>query len=490
METKPQKLIKIRVENLEGVRVAELTFPEDSPLVELSSNGENAQGKTSFLKVFDLLRKGRAGLGKEPVYDGEEEASVFVELTDYLIESTVSYDGKIGTKITPKDGSPVQTTRDIFKELFKGKDGKVVDIDPQAIRNKNAIDKFRLAMQLTGKESEIDALTARSDVLYQKRTTANQLFVESFNQLKDLVKPDPELPEKENPASNLTADLQAIQKLGLRKNAALCSVERLRADLVRDVKSKKESAQVRVDSTVKELAGVERDIKDKNEEIRQLEERILHLKKQVQQIHDVHRQVEIDLGKAISEYEAIDVEIDFSADPAIAEAQAEYDSITVPDTAEIEAMIEANETKNIEIREARAYREKFQLNKNRKDEHSRIDDEMKDIEKEKIAILKDSKLPVEGLSVDTRQKIMTFNGRDVEQLSEAEELELYAMIQIEQHPNVPFFIIKSGSGIGKEIIERLCQYAIRRGAQGIIEKLEAGNLPGLVFIDGVGREKK
>jgi hypothetical protein len=490
MSDRPQKLIRIRVENLEKVQVAELVFPEDSPIVEISSGGENAQGKTSLLKAFDLLRKGRAGLGRDPVHDGEDEAFVSVELTDYLIESTVSYDGKVGTRIEPKDGSPVQTTRDIIKELFKGKDGKIVDIDPQAIRDKNSIDKFRLAMQLTGKESEIDALTEQYDILYQKRTTANQLFVESFNQLKGLVKPDPDLPEQEIPASELTAELQAIQKLELRKQSAQSTVERLKADLVHDVKTKKDAAQVKVDSTVKELAGVEQDIKDKNEEIRQLEERLLQLKKQVQQIHNVHRQVEIDLGKAISEHDAIDVEVDFSADPAIAEAQAEYDSITVPDTEEIEAKIEANEAMNVKIREARAYREKFQLNKDRKAEHARIDKEMKDIEKQKIDILKNSELPVEGLSVDTRQKIMTFNGRDVDQLSEAEALELYAMIQVEQHPGVPFFIIKSGSGIGKTIIDRLCQYALKRGAQGVIEKLEAGSLPGLVFVNGVGRAKE
>ena len=52
-------------------------------------------------------------------------------------------------------------------------------------------------MQLTGKEAEIDALSEQYDVLYRKRTTANQLFVESFNQLKGLVKPDPDLPEQE-----------------------------------------------------------------------------------------------------------------------------------------------------------------------------------------------------------------------------------------------------------------------------------------------------
>ena len=490
MSDRPQKLIRIRVENLEKVQVAELVFPEDSPIVEISSGGENAQGKTSLLKAFDLLRKGRAGLGRDPVHDGEDEAFVSVELTDYLIESTVSYDGKVGTRIEPKDGSPVQTTRDIIKELFKGKDGKIVDIDPQAIRDKNSIDKFRLAMQLTGKESEIDALTEQYDILYQKRTTANQLFVESFNQLKGLVKPDPDLPEQEIPASELTAELQAIQKLELRKQSAQSTVERLKADLVHDVKTKKDAAQVKVDSTVKELAGVEQDIKDKNEEIRQLEERLLQLKKQVQQIHNVHRQVEIDLGKAISEHDAIDVEVDFTADPAITEAQAEYDSIAVPDSKEIEAMIEANKVKNEKIRSAKAYREKFQLNKDRKAEHARIDKEMKDIEKQKIDILKNSELPVEGLSVDTRQKIMTFNGRDVDQLSEAEALELYAMIQVEQHPGVPFFIIKSGSGIGKTIIDRLCQYALKRGAQGVIEKLEAGSLPGLVFVNGVGRAKE
>ena len=486
-----QKLIKIRVENLEGVRVAELTFPEDSPLVELSSNGENAQGKTSFLKVFDLLRKGRAGLGKEPVHDGEDEASISVELTDYLIESTVSYDGKVGTKITPKDGSPVQTTRDIFKELFKGKDGKIVDIDPQAIRNKNAIDKFRLAMQLTGKESEIDALTAKYDVLYQKRTTANQLFVESFNQLKDLVKPDPELPEKENPASNLTADLQAIQKLELQKNSAQSKVERLKAAFVNDVNAKKGFSKLNCDNLEREYREADSDVQDARWQIEKLEKELADQKESLKISESARKTKAKEVDAALTEYKSINVDaIDFTTDHAIAEAQAEYDSITVPDTSEIEALIEANETKNIEIREARAYREKFQLNKDRKDEHTRIDKEMKDIEKQKIAILKDSELPVEGLSVDTRQKIMTFNGRDVDQLSEAEELKLYAMIQIEQHPGVPFFIIKSGSGIGNKAIEELCQYALRRGAQGIIEKLEAGNLPGLVFIDGVGREKK
>jgi hypothetical protein len=491
MSDRPQKLIRIRVENLEKVQVAELVFPEDSPIVEISSGGENAQGKTSLLKAFDLLRKGRAGLGRDPVHDGEDEAFVSVELTDYLIESTVSYDGKVGTRIEPKDGSPVQTTRDIIKELFKGKDGKIVDIDPQAIRDKNSIDKFRLAMQLTGKEAEIDALSEQYDVLYRKRTTANQLFVESFNQLKGLVKPDPDLPEQEIPASELTSELQAIQKLELRKQSAQSKVERLKADLVYGVKTKKDGARGYYDNLERDYTHADYDVQEANKEIARLEKELSDWKESLKIAEKRKRDLAKDVDLALKEYESINPEdIDFTADPAITEAQAEYDSIAVPDSKEIEAMIEANKVKNEKIRSAKAYREKFQLNKDRKAEHARIDKEMKDIEKQKIDILKNSELPVEGLSVDTRQKIMTFNGRDVDQLSEAEALELYAMIQVEQHPGVPFFIIKSGSGIGKTIIDRLCQYALKRGAQGVIEKLEAGSLPGLVFVNGVGRAKE
>jgi recombinational DNA repair ATPase RecF len=491
MSDRPQKLIRIRVENLEKVQVAELVFPEDSPIVEISSGGENAQGKTSLLKAFDLLRKGRAGLGRDPVHDGEDEAFVSVELTDYLIESTVSYDGKVGTRIEPKDGSPVQTTRDIIKELFKGKDGKIVDIDPQAIRDKNSIDKFRLAMQLTGKEAEIDALSEQYEVLYKKRTTANQLFVESFNQLKGLVKPDPDLPEQEIPASELTAELQAIQRLELRKQSAQSTVERLKADLVYDVKTKKESAKSNCDNLEREYREADSDVQDARWQIEKLEKELAEQRESLKIAESARKTKANEIDAALTEYKSIDTEsVDFSSCPAIAEAQAEYDSITVPDAEEIEAKIEANEAMNVKIREARAYREKFQLNKDRKAEHARIDKEMKSIEKQKIDILKNSELPVEGLSVDTRQKIMTFNGRDVDQLSEAEALELYAMIQVEQHPGVPFFIIKSGSGIGKTIIDRLCQYALKRGAQGVIEKLEAGSLPGLVFVNGVGKAKE
>jgi hypothetical protein len=314
MSDRPQKLIRIRVENLEKVQVAELVFPEDSPIVEISSGGENAQGKTSLLKAFDLLRKGRAGLGRDPVHDGEDEAFVSVELTDYLIESTVSYDGKVGTRIEPKDGSPVQTTRDIIKELFKGKDGKIVDIDPQAIRDKNSIDKFRLAMQLTGKEAEIDALSEQYEVLYKKRTTANQLFVESFNQLKGLVKPDPDLPEQEIPASELTAELHAIQRLELRKQSAQSTVERLKADLVYDVKTKKESAKSNCDNLEREYREADSDVQDARWQIEKLEKELAEQRESLKIAESARKTKANEIDAALTEYKSIDTEsVDFSA---------------------------------------------------------------------------------------------------------------------------------------------------------------------------------
>ena len=477
-----QKVKRISVYNLGKVKVGELTFREDSPIAELSSNRKNAQGKTSFITGLEFISKGKRGLGQNPVHDDAKKARVEVELTDLLIVSEITHNGTASRRVIPKEGSGIVGNEEFIDRIFKG-----VELDPEGFKKLSRLEKFRFAMQLAGCQDELDRIDAKRKLVYAQRTLANSRRDDSQTQLDGMTRPIDGLPEEEIPASALTDELRRINGLGIKKNAAQGKVERLKADLVRKFDVEKNEARAKLNLANDRVSTCNSNIVSQEGKVDRLERELREATDELSGLKNTLARLQNSAKDSQSEYDAINVdEIDFTADPAIVEAQAEYDAIVVPPSAEIEAKIESNEAANAEIRAAKAYREKKAENDRNKTEAEAKDNEYKDLGDDKIKIVKSSAIQIPGLELNFQSETLMYNGRDIDSASYAESLLIAAEMIIDTNQDCPFFVIQNASSIGDEIRQRMVEMCLAKGAQGIFESISESSLPGLIFVDGVG----
>jgi hypothetical protein len=435
---KKQKIISMKVQNLQNVTVGELYFG-DNPVVEVSGN--NGAGKSSFISGIDLVLHGKKALGLEPVKRGEKTAIVEIESTDLIVEVTVPHKGATKYKVTNKADGTVDTTRDLIKEFFGG-----VEVNPEDIGDMSALEQYRLALGLTGKQKEIDALKAERKIVFSDRTDAKRDYDKASAQIQGMTAPDPKLPKEETPASALTTELSRIHKIAMRKNGIAAEIESF---IVEDKRLNNDAIECR--------------------------ENITRLEKEIE---DWKASLEI-VMKSTEE----------NSD-RISKAQKVYKGITVPDTGKIDLQIAENDANNIKIREAKAYNAKKAECKGLGKIYFDLDNRIDAIDQQNIDILKSSELPIKGLEVDTANDILRYNGDPLKQLSKAQQIRVCAFMVIKKNANAPLFVVWNASVIDDNLRKEIIDFAIENGAQGIFESIKPSELPGIQFENGFGTEKE
>jgi len=432
-----QTVKRISVFNLGKVKVGELTFKEGSPIAELSSKRRNAQGKTSFIEGLEFVSKGKRGLRQNPVHDDAKKARVEVELTDLVIVSEITFNGTASRRVIPKEGSGITGNEEFIDRIFKG-----VDLDPEGFKGLSRLEKFRFAMKLTGCQDELDKIDAKRKVVYDQRTLANSRLKDSQAQLDGMARPSADLPEEEIPTSELTNELRRINGLGIKKNAA---------------QGKVDSIEHEYNATLARKNDIELEIEAFEEKIKACKSRLLDVTEK-----------QINLSEKINT------------------ARAERDAITVPDTSELDAMIEANKVKNEKIRAAKVYRAKKAENDKNKSEAEAKDKEYQALADKKIEVVKANEIQIPGLSLDYQTETLMYNNRDIDSASYAESILIASEMIASMNPDCPFFVIKNAASIGDEIRKQVVDMCLAKGAQGIFESISESELPGLIFVDGVG----
>lgn len=123
------KIIKLKVENIKGIKAVELN-PQEG-LVVLS--GRNGQGKTSILDSISYALGGERMIPSEPIRQGEDRGEVTVEMDKYTVRRIFTKSGS-RLEVTSKDNAvyknPQQLLDSIMGELsfdpleFSRLDGK------------------------------------------------------------------------------------------------------------------------------------------------------------------------------------------------------------------------------------------------------------------------------------------------------------------------------------------------------------------------------
>ena len=291
------KIIELRAENVKRLKAVHIT-PDGTVQV---ITGRNGQGKTSVLDAIFLALGG--GDAKKttvmPIRDGEEKASVLVDLGDLKVTRRWTLSGSTLT-VENADGSRPKSPQAVLDELI----GRL-SFDPLAftqLRAKDQVDALLAIVDLPFVPEEIDAERA---AVYAARTEVNRRVKELRVQLDDAPPVDSATPDELVVASDLVERINEATSVNARIGSARTAALNAQRE-VADLEARLETARALAVEAADRLAalGDEQDITALQEQLTRVEatNNDVRLKQR-------RRQIQGTLADTVAEAERMDEEI-------------------------------------------------------------------------------------------------------------------------------------------------------------------------------------
>lgn len=156
------KIVELRAENVKRLKAVEIT--PDGTLQVIG--GRNAQGKSSVLDAIWLALGGGAA-GREtvrPIRDGEDRASVTLNLGDLIVTRTWTQKGT-ALKVSSADGATYSSPQKMLDELV----GRL-SFDPLAFTRLSPREQRDALLRLVDLDVDLDQLQSERDRLFADRT--------------------------------------------------------------------------------------------------------------------------------------------------------------------------------------------------------------------------------------------------------------------------------------------------------------------------------
>lgn len=192
------KIIELRAENVKRLKAVDIT-PDGTLQVV---GGRNAQGKTSVLdSIWLALGGGKAGKEtSRPIRDGEEKASVTLDLGELVVTRTWTASGT-KLQVQSADGANHKSPQAMLDKLV----GQL-SFDPLAFTRLSARDQRDALLDLVDLDVDLDALDSKRQAVYDHRTEIGR----QGKQIGE-VAVDGSLPTEEQSASQLIAEIREAQ---------------------------------------------------------------------------------------------------------------------------------------------------------------------------------------------------------------------------------------------------------------------------------------
>lgn len=212
------KIIKLEASNVKRLKAVEIN--PDGTLQVVA--GRNAQGKSSVLdSIWLALGGGKAGKEtSRPIRDGEEKASVTLNLGELIVTRTWSGSGT-KLQVTSADGAAFKSPQGMLDALV----GQL-SFDPLAFTRLSAREQRDSLLDLVDLDVDLDALDADRQQAYDQRTQVGR----DIKAIGDVVVDD-SLPAEEQSAGELISKIREEQDV----EAALQQKKDDRADLSRRI---------------------------------------------------------------------------------------------------------------------------------------------------------------------------------------------------------------------------------------------------------------
>jgi DNA repair exonuclease SbcCD ATPase subunit len=420
-------LIRAEVQNVLGIRLAEVKFDPDGGLIVVG--GENGAGKSSLLDAIRWALDGVKPKGKELLHHGADKGVVTLDLAGEVVEVRRAVTEKGTTlKVTGPDGSDLKKPQGVLDALC-GRFG----IDPTEFLTLNDEQQTKRVQEVMGVDfSDLDAKHKR---LYEERTNANRRVRDAEGELRNRPRPEPGDPTEEVVLSTLLKEIAEAEEWERSFKKDEAELEELRVD----------AASIKA-------------------EISQLENRTKELTTQRAQI--------VELGKALKE--KFDSRV-----PTLAETQANGS-----DAASLRAKLTNAETINARVAVGKRRAEAEDKVRTLGIEAEKVDKALADVQSERAKRIAEAPLRVDG--VDIRDGVVCYNGAPLSEASDGQRLRVAFEIASAGNPDLRVLFLRHGALLDSKNRKTVAELACERGYTVVMEVVGTSGID--VFIeDGVSK---
>lgn len=417
------RVVRLQAENLMRIKAIDIT-PEGNLVVV---GGRNGAGKSSLLNsIFWTLIGPKAMKGvKRPVRDGEDRATVTVDLGDYKVTRSWTEDGGHTVKVENADGFRAQSPQALL-DGFLG----MLSFDPLDFTRQAPKAQLATLLELVDLPFDPETLASERATIFEQRTIANREANTLEAQIAGMPAPPDDLPAEPVSVAELGDSLRQVTE-------NIAWNERVDRDV--------ERAGVAV-------AAAEADVS-----------RLVTALAEARSAVTVRRSVEKDMLRAKAKR------------PPMDDLVAQRDRVA----AQLAEVDELNES----IRDAQ---ERAKLIDRRTLFVATSEDQTNQIEaidERKSEAMKQAKMPIDGLGFDDDG--VTYKGVPFSQCSSAEQLRVSISMAMAVNPDIRVIRVTDGSLLDDDSLALLGEMAAENDYQVFLERVGDGAEVSIVIEDGL-----
>lgn len=237
------KIIQLKSENFKKIKAIEIT-PGDKSTIVIS--GKNGQGKSSILDSIFVALGGKPSDLTKPIREGEERATIEVELTDYFVTRTFKQ-GSSKLEVVGKLTGEVMKSPQALLDKIIG----TLAFDPLEFQNMKATEQRATLLKLTN--LDLDSFAKKRESLYTERHDEGV----AMNQYPELT--FPEIAEAERIIATGKIDITALSNEiteATKKEGATKENQRQVAEIsqkIADINNEIKALELRRSALVEEL---------------------------------------------------------------------------------------------------------------------------------------------------------------------------------------------------------------------------------------------
>jgi chromosome segregation ATPase len=426
------KILELRAENYKKIKVVEI---KPDPTLNILS-GANAAGKSSVLdaiwSALDVAEMKRATATTEPIRQGQEKATVMLDLGDYKVTRSWT---KTGSTVTVEGAGGA-----VYKSpqaLLDGLIGKI-SLDPLAFAAADDKKQRETLLSFVKIGIDLEKNKIERDAVFAGRTQVNR----EIKALENVIAAMPPVP-----AGTPEAETSAAEVIKAQQDAAAMARENERQRM--EFSRKKEM-----------LAKSEADAENGAAIINELKARI--------------QKEEAALASLCDQITAKKEEMKKEA--------ARIVSLTDPDLSVFAAQLNKLEATNKNVRALAEKRKALAELNTKKTAADAMTAKIESLDKEKTAAVASAAFPVPGLSVNDESVV--FNGVPFGQCSSAEKLRVSIAVAMAISPRLRVIRIADGSLIDSANMAAITDLAKKNDYQLWIERVDESGKVGIYLEDG------
>lgn len=195
------RIISLQTENYKRLKAVEITPKGDVVII----SGKNGEGKSSVLDSIWAALAGAPGAKEttRPIRDGEEKASVRLDLGDYVVTRRWTRSGST-LEVTPRDGAAKYASPQKLLDTLIGQ----LTFDPLAFANQDEKKQRKILLDVVALPFDPDEVAEQRQGVYDERTDVNREVKRLETLLNELPPLFADAPDEEVSAAEIAKELE------------------------------------------------------------------------------------------------------------------------------------------------------------------------------------------------------------------------------------------------------------------------------------------